>query len=160
MANVLTRSGYQRLSDKLEHLRTVERNEVAERLRSARATGGDLAENGEYLDAKEEQERLEQRIAALEQQLADADVVDAAAVAGDVVCVGTVVRLVDGDEADPFEFAIVGSAEADPIEGRLSNESPVGKAIVGRRRGERVLVDTPGGRRAFTIVDVRAQKAA
>lgn len=128
---------------------TVRRREVAARIKEAREFG-DITENAEYDDAKNEQAMLEARIAQLEDRLRSATVIDATGLDNDVVRVGTVVHVVDGD-GKQFKYTIVGSAEAKPAEFKLSNESPVGKALVGRRKGDEVVFSTPKGERRLKI---------
>jgi transcription elongation factor GreA len=152
---ILTREGYDKLKEELEHLRTHKRREVAERIRIAREFG-DIAENSEYDDAKNDQALLEHRIATLEERLLSARVIDKKDVAKDVVSVGSKVRLKDMDANKTVEYHIVGSAEANPTEHKLSNESPVGKAIIGRKKGEVVEVVAPRGALKFKILDIKA----
>jgi transcription elongation factor GreA len=151
---LLTPEGYQRLKEEIEYLSTERRREVAERIKQAREFG-DISENSEYDDAKNEQMMLEHRIAQLEDRLSNARVIDEE-VATDVVGVGTRVRLEDIDANETLEYFIVGSAEANPAEYKLSNESPVGKAIIGRRKGETVEVAAPRGALRFKIIDIKA----
>ena len=141
---ILTPEGYEALRQELDHLRITRRREVADRIREARAFG-DIAENAEYDDAKNEQAMLEHKIAQLEERLAHARVIDADDVDTSVVSVGSVVRLRDVDAKETVEYFIVGSAEANPAERKLSNESPVGKALLGRKRNEIVSVQVPRG---------------
>ena len=141
---ILTPEGYETLKLELDTLRTERRREIAERIRTAREFG-DIAENAEYDDAKNEQVMLEHKIAQLEERLARARVIDTGDVDTSVVSVGSVVRLRDVDAKETVEYHIVGSAEANPAEQKLSNESPVGKAIIGRKKGETVEVATPRG---------------
>jgi transcription elongation factor GreA len=152
---ILTPEGHEKLKEEIEYLSTVKRREVAERIKQAREFG-DIAENSEYDDAKNEQAMLEHRIAMLEERLKDARVIDAGDVTTDVVSVGTVVRLRDLDAKETIEYTIVGSAEADPAEYRLSNESPVGRAILGRKKGETVEVSAPRGSLKYKIMDIKA----
>ena len=133
---VLTPEGYEKLKQEIEYLSTDKRREVADRIRVAREFG-DIAENAEYDDAKNEQALLEHRIATLEDRMRAARVISKRDVTTDVVSVGSHVRLRDVNAKKTFEYYIVGSAEADPAENKLSNESPVGKAILGRRRARR-----------------------
>src|ERR1700748_1026769 len=127
---ILTPEGLEKLKKEIEYLSTDKRREVAERIKEAREFG-DISENSEYDDAKNEQALLESRIARLKEQLRSARVSDTAGIATDVVGVGTKVKVkyVDGGESEEYE--IVGSAEADPTENKLSNESPVGRAVIG-----------------------------
>ena len=143
---ILTPEGYKKLKAEIEHLSTEKRREVAERIRVARQFG-DIAENAEYDDAKNDQMLLEHRIARLEEQLRNARVIEKKEITTDVVSVGARVRLRDVDAKQTVEYRIVGSAEANPSENKLSNESPVGKAIIGHKKGETVEVTTPRGAR-------------
>lgn len=153
---ILTPEGYEQLRAELELLRTVKRREIAERIAAAREFG-EIAENAEYDDAKNEQMMLEHRIAQLEERLANAQVIDRKKVDTSVVSIGSVVRLRDLDAKQTTEYFIVGSAEANPAENKLSNESPVGKAIMGRKRGEVVEVATPRGSKIkFKIMEIKA----
>ena len=153
---ILTPEGYEKLKHEIEYLQTEKRREVADRIRIAREFG-DIAENAEYDDAKNEQAMLEHKIAQLDERLARARVIDTEDVDTSVVSVGTVVRLRDVDAKETVEYQIVGSAEANPIENKLSNESPVGKAIIGRKKGETVEVATPRGSKVkFKIMEIKA----
>ena len=152
---ILTPEGHTRLRDEIEHLSTVKRREVAERIKQAREFG-DIAENSEYDDAKNEQAMLEHRIATLEERLKAARVIEKGEVTTDVVSVGTIVRLRDVDAKETIEYTIVGSAEANPAEYKLSNESPVGRAIIGRKKGETVEVSAPRGALKYKIMDIKA----
>jgi len=139
---ILTPEGLLKLKEELEHLQTEKRREVAERIKEAREFG-DISENSEYDDAKNEQAMLEQRIAQLEERLRSATVIDAKELSTDVVRVGSQVHVQD-EGGKKQSFVIVGSAEAKPPE-RLSNESPVGKALLGHKKGETVEVSLPNG---------------
>jgi len=141
---VLTPEGYRRLKDEIEYLSTKKRAEVAERIRDARQYG-DITENSEYDDAKNEQAMVEQRIVILEEKVRSATVIDAENVSTDAVGVGTRVTLQNTKSGEIVEYVIVGSAEADPTDHRLSNESPVGRAIIGHKPGEKVTVKVPQG---------------
>ena len=141
---ILTPQGLEELKAKIEHLSTERRREVADRIRDAREFG-DISENSEYDDAKNEQMMLEKQIADLEEKLRSARVIDDEHVATDVVSVGTIVHVKDQQTDKSANYKIVGSAEADPSNGRLSNESPVGKALIGRKRNEVVSVPVPRG---------------
>ncbi len=136
---ILTPEGYERLKHEIEELSTTKRREVAERIRVAREFG-DIAENAEYDDAKNEQMLLEHRIAT----------------AKDVVSVGSKVKLRDVAAKETIEYQIVGSAEANPAANKLSNESPVGKAIIGKKKGETVEVTAPRGTLKFKILEIKA----
>jgi transcription elongation factor GreA len=152
---ILTPQGYDKLKGEIEYLSTEKRREVAERIRVAREFG-DIAENSEYDDAKNEQAMLEHRIATLEERLAAARVIEADEVSSDVVSIGSHVKLQDMDAKETVEYHIVGSAEANPAEHRLSNESPVGKAIMGRKKGDVVEVAAPRGALKFKILAIKA----
>jgi transcription elongation factor GreA len=152
---LLTPEGYEKLKGEIEYLSTERRREVAERIKQAREFG-DIAENSEYDDAKNEQAMLEHRIAQLEERLRSARVIEAEEISTDVVAIGTRVRLRDIDANETIEYFIVGSAEANPAEHKLSNESPVGKAIIGRKKGETVEVAAPRGSLKFKIMDIKA----
>jgi len=153
---ILTPEGYKQLTSELETLRTTKRREVAERIAAAREFG-EIAENAEYDDAKNEQMMLEHRIAQLEERLGNARLIDTKQVDTSVVSIGSVVRLRDLDAKETVEYFIVGSAEANPVDRKLSNESPVGKAIMGRKKGETVEVATPRGAKIkFKIMEIKA----
>jgi transcription elongation factor GreA len=152
---ILTSEGYEKLKQEIEYLSTDKRAEVAERIRIAREFG-DIAENAEYDDAKNEQAMLEHRIAMLEERMRDARVIEKSEITSDVVSIGTHVRLKDVDANETVEYHIVGSAEANPAENKLSNESPVGKAIIGKKKGETVEVAAPRGTLKFKILDIKA----
>jgi transcription elongation factor GreA len=141
---VLTPEGLTELKAKIEHLSTDRRREVASRIKEAREFG-DISENSEYDDAKNEQAMLEKQIADLEEKLRSAKVIDKKSVNTDAVGVGVVVHVKDQKTDKSTKFTIVGSAEADPSESKLSNESPVGKALMGHKRGEIVSVPVPRG---------------
>jgi transcription elongation factor GreA len=141
---VLTPKGLKELKSKLEELQTQRRREVAARIKEAREFG-DIAENAEYDDAKNEQAMLEKQIADLEEKLRHARVIDKKAINTDAVGVGVIVHVKDQKTDKSTKYAIVGSAEADPSDNRLSNESPVGKALMGHKRGEIVSVPVPRG---------------
>jgi transcription elongation factor GreA len=141
---VLTREGFERLKAEIELLRTDKRREVAERIKEAREFG-DISENAEYDHAKNEQAMLEARISQLEEKLRAATVVDDKNVEKDVVSVGSHVRVKDQKSGKSVLYHIVGSAEAEPAENKLSNESPVGRALIGHKRGDVVTVPVPRG---------------
>jgi transcription elongation factor GreA len=152
---ILTPDGYKKLQSEIEELSTVRRREVAERIREAREFG-DIAENAEYDSAKNDQALLEARIAMLEERLKNARVVTKKEIRSGEVSVGTKVRLKDMSSNKTVEYHIVGSAEANPAEMKLSNESPVGKAIIGRKKGEIVEVAAPRGALKFKIMQIQA----
>lgn len=152
-AVVLSPEGLAKLQEELDYLRNVKRKEVAERLKEARSHG-DLSENSEYDDARNEQAFVEGRIATLENTLRNAKVIEDAP-AGDLVRLGSVVKLKDLEYGDILEYTIVGSVEADPMKHKISNESPVGKAIMGKKKGVIVEVEAPVGSIKYEIVDVQ-----
>jgi transcription elongation factor GreA len=141
---ILTPEGLEKLQEELETLRTTRRREVAERIKEAREFG-DIAENSEYDDAKNEQAMVESRIAQLEERVRGAQVIDKSDIPTDKVEVGTLVHVKDEKTGKSVKYTIVGSAEANPGENRLSNESPVGRALMGHKRGEIVSVQVPRG---------------
>jgi transcription elongation factor GreA len=140
---ILTPEGLEELKSKIDHLSTDRRREVAERIRAAREFG-DISENAEYDDAKNEQAMLEKQISDLEEKLRSATVIDTPA-SGDTVSVGVTVHLKDQKTDKSQKYKIVGSAEANPSEQKLSNESPVGRALLGHKRGDVVSVPVPRG---------------
>jgi len=152
---ILTEEGYEKLKQEIDFLSSDKRREVADRIRVAREFG-DIAENAEYDDAKNEQALLEHRIALLQERLAAARVIEARDIRSDAVSIGSRVKLKDMDAGETVEYYIVGSAEADPAGRKLSNESPVGKAIIGRKKGEVVDVVAPRGSLKFKILDIAA----
>jgi transcription elongation factor GreA len=154
---ILTQEGLANLKAELDHLATTRRREVAARIKEAREFG-DISENAEYDDAKNEQAMLEARIAALEDKLRSATIVDSADLGTDIVRVGSVVHVKD-EGGKSSMYTIVGSAEAKPADMKLSNESPVGKALLGRKRGDEVKITTPRGERNLKItkIDVGAK---
>jgi transcription elongation factor GreA len=147
----LTLEGRHKLEEELEHLRTVRRAEVAERIRSAKEEG-DIMENAAYDYAKEEQAFVEGRIWALEMTLRKAIIIEGGST--DEVGLGTRVTVMERGGDTPETYRIVGSVEADPMNGRISNESPIGKALLGHRAGDKVAVSTPGGILHFQIVSI------
>ena len=154
--SVITQEGLEKLKEEIESLSTVKRREVAERIKEAREFG-DIAENAEYDDAKNEQALLEQRIAQLEERLRRSEVIDSKDIDTSEVNVGTIVHVKDQKSGDSQKFQIVGSAEADPTEQKLSNESPIGMALMGHKRNEVVSVDAPRGpKRKLKITKIEA----
>jgi transcription elongation factor GreA len=152
---ILTPEGHEKLKQEIEYLSTTKRREVADRIRTARDFG-DISENAEYDDAKNEQAMLEHKIAQLEERLAHARVIESSDVDTSVVSVGARVKLKDVDANKTVEYTIVGSAEANPAQQKLSNESPVGRAIIGKKKGETVEVTAPRGSLKFKILDIKA----
>jgi transcription elongation factor GreA len=153
---ILTPEGYKKLKEEIEHLSNAKRREIAERIRVARQFG-DIAENSEYDDAKNDQALLEHRIAILEERMANARVISKKEVSKDVVSVGSHVKLRDLSAKETVEYHIVGSAESNPDAQKLSNESPVGRALIGKKKGETVEVTTPRGKALkYKILDIKA----
>lgn len=149
----LTAEGLKKLESELDELKTVKRKEVAERIKQALAFG-DISENSEYDEAKNEQAQLEERIAKLEGVLRNAKLIDEDDISTDVVSVGSKVVVNDLEYDEEMEYTIVGSAEANPFEGKISNESPVGSALLGRKTGETVEVQVPDGVIKYKIVTI------
>jgi transcription elongation factor GreA len=141
---LITKEGLEKLQAEIELLSTVKRREVAQRIKEAREFG-DISENSEYDDAKNEQALLEQRIAQLEERLRRSNVVDEKKLDTETVAVGLRVHVKDQKSGESRKFQIVGAPEANPSEQKLSNESPIGRALLGKKRGEVVTVDVPRG---------------
>lgn len=151
---IMTSEGVKKLEDELEYLKTVKRKEITEKIKVA-ISYGDLSENSEYDEAKNEQAFVEGRIIQLENMLRNANVVDESEISLESVSVGSFVKVKDYDFDEEVEFHIVGSAEADPMENKISNESPVGKALIGKKVGDIVDVPVPDGISKFEILDIR-----
>ena len=151
---VVTREGYDKLVHDLDELRTVKRKEVADKIKVARGYG-DLSENAEYDAAKNDQAVLEQRITELKAMIENAVVVDESKISTDPVGFGSRVTIVYEDDPDEEEtYTIVGTSESDPTNGKLSNESPVGAALVGAHVGETVVAQTPGGALRIKVIEI------
>jgi transcription elongation factor GreA len=151
---VMTYEGVKKLEDELEYLKTVKRKEITEKIKVALGYG-DLSENSEYDEAKNEQAFVEGRIMQLENMLKNATIVDESEIPTDIVSVGSKVKVKDYDFDEEVEYTIVGSAEADPMNFKISNESPVGSALVGKKVGDTVEVSVPGGVSKFEILGIR-----
>ncbi len=149
----LTPAGRSKLEAELENLRTVKRAQVAERIHSAKEEG-DIMENSAYDEAKNEQAFVEGRIMTIEQMLKNAVMIDATR-ASDMVGIGSYVSVLERGTRNEETFQIVGSAEADPTKGRISNESPVGRALLGKREGDEVQIKIPDGIRYLKITEIR-----
>jgi len=149
----MTLAGKQKLEEELENLKTVKRKEVVERIKIARSFG-DLSENSEYDSAKEEQGFVEGRITTIESMLRNALIIEESG-ASDVVTLGKTVAFVELPDGDEEEYTIVGSAEADPFEGRISNDSPIARALLGRKVDDIVKIATPGGDMEVRIVSIK-----
>ena len=151
---LMTYTGVKKLEDELEFLKTVKRKEITEKIKVALGYG-DLSENSEYDEAKNDQAFTEGRILQLENMLKNAAVVDESDIPTDKVSVGSVVKVKDYEFDEEVEYFIVGSAEADPMEFKISNESPVGSALMGKKIGEIVEVIVPNGTSKFEILEIR-----
>ena len=151
---VMTYDGLKKMEQELENLKTVRRKEVAEKIKEARGQG-DLSENAEYDAAKEEQGEIESRIVQLENLLRNAEVIDEDVLKMDVVNLGSKVTVLDVEFDEEMEYTIVGSTEADPMNGRISNESPLGMALLGQKVGATVMADTPDGEVAVKILNIQ-----
>ncbi|MCR4895852.1 MAG: transcription elongation factor GreA [Lachnospiraceae bacterium] len=155
--NILTYEGLTQYEKELHELKVVRRQEVAQKIKEAREQG-DLSENAEYDAAKDEQRDIEARIEELEKILKNAEIVDEDEVDLGKINIGCVVRLLDMEESEELEYKIVGSTEADSLQGKISNESPVGKALIGHKVGEAVDVSTPAGVFTYKILDIQRSK--
>lgn len=151
---ILTQEGLKKLEDELEHLKSVKRREVAERIKVAIGYG-DISENSEYEDAKNEQAFIEGRVITLEKLLRNARIINNDDINTDSVGVGATVTVEDVEFGDTVEYLIVGTAESDPLNNKISNESPVGKAILGKQRGAIVDVTVPAGVIQYKIIDIK-----
>ena len=150
----MTAEGKEKLEAELKDLKLVKRPEVIKRIKVARSYG-DLSENSEYDAAKDEQSHLEDRIAQVEEMLKYAQVVDADAVAPNEVAVGKTITYTEVGEDDPETYTIVGSDESDPLNGKISNDSPIAQALLGKKKGETVSITTPGGKFDVVINEVK-----
>ena len=153
---LLTQEGYDKLEEELENLKVVKRKEVAERIKVA-ISFGDLSENAEYDEAKKEQAQVEERILKLENMVRKAVIIDESKIDLNVVTIGSIVKVKDLEFDEEVEYTIVGSTEADPYDGKISNESPVGKALLGRAAKEVVEVQVPDGVAKFEILEIRRE---
>lgn len=151
----MTAEGKEKLQAELKNLKLVKRPEVIERIKVARSFG-DLSENSEYDAAKDEQSHLEDRIAQVEEMLKYAQVVDAESVDPNEVSVGKTVTYTEVGTDDPETYTIVGSDESDPLNGKISNDSPIAQALLGKKKGETVSITTPGGKFDVGINEVKA----
>ncbi|AQQ52937.1 transcription elongation factor GreA [Planococcus lenghuensis] len=149
----MTIDGKRKLEEELDFLKTVKRKEVVERIKVARSFG-DLSENSEYDSAKEDQAFVEGRISTLESMIRNAVIIEDDEQNNGVVSLGKTVTFVEIPDGDKEEYTIVGSAEADPIEGKISNDSPIAKSLIGRGVGEKVKVLTPGGEMEIEILSI------
>lgn len=149
----LTEEGLKKLQDELENLKTAGRTEIAEKIKVARGYG-DLSENSEYDEAKNEQAKIEARIVELESMLDNVEIIAEKKSAGKTVTVGSKVKVFDTEFEEEMDFRVVGSAEADPANGLISDESPVGKALIGRKVNDVVKAEAPDGEIEFKIIAI------
>lgn len=150
----MTQAGKEKLEQELEQLKTVKRKEVVERIKIARSFG-DLSENSEYDSAKEEQAFVEGRITTLENMIRNAKIIQEDEVSTDAVSLGRTVTFIELPDGDEESYTIVGSAEADPFEGKISNDSPIAKSLMGKKVGDEVTVQTPGGEMNVRITTIK-----
>ncbi|MDR0921379.1 MAG: transcription elongation factor GreA [Lactobacillales bacterium] len=151
----MTQEGKEKLENELEQLKTVKRGEIVERIKIARSFG-DLSENSEYESAKDEQAFVEGRIATIENMIRFAQIIDNDGVDEDEISIGKTVAFTELPDGEEEEYVIVGSAEANPFEGKISNESPIAQSLIGHKLGEEVLITTPGGDMRVKITKVIA----
>ena len=149
----MTKAGKEKLEHELEQLKTVKRKEVVERIKIARSFG-DLSENSEYDSAKDEQAFVEGRITTLENMIRNAKIIEESDVVSDTVSLGKSVTFVELPDGEEETYTIVGSAEADPFEGKISNDSPIAQSLIGKKVGDQVTVQTPGGEMQVKIVSI------
>ena len=149
----MTKAGKEKLEQELEQLKTVKRKEVVERIKIARSFG-DLSENSEYDSAKDEQAFVEGRITTLENMIRNAKIIEESDLVSDTVSLGKSVTFVELPDGEEETYTIVGSAEADPFEGKISNDSPIAQSLIGKKVGDQVTVQTPGGEMQVKIVSI------
>ena len=155
--NLLTDEGLKTYEEELEYLKTVKRKEVAEKIKVA-LSFGDLSENSEYDEAKNDQAILEARISQIEDILKNAKIIDESELNNELIHIGSLVKLRDCEFDEEVEYQLIGSNEANPFEGKLSDESPVGSALLGHRVGDTVEVDTPDGTIKFVVLEISSKK--
>jgi len=156
--NILTKAGLTAYEDELSNLKEVKRHEIAEKIKEAREQG-DLSENAEYDAAKEEQRNIEARIEELENLLKNVEVVDETEVDLETINVGCKIKILDIEFNEELEYKIVGSTEADSLRGKISNESPVGAALIGHKVGDTVVVETQAGEISYKVLDIHNRTA-
>lgn len=149
----MTLEGRKKLEEELEYLKTVKRKDIVERIKIARSFG-DLSENSEYESAKDEQAFVEGRVTTIENMLRFSEIIDNSKTAADEVSLGRKVTFVELPNGDEEEYSIVGSAEADPFNGLISNDSPIAKALIGKKVGSEVTFSTPGGDMLVKIIEI------
>ncbi len=150
----MTQAGKEKLEQELEYLKSVKRKEVVERIKIARSFG-DLSENSEYDSAKEEQAFVEGRITTIENMIRNAKIISEDEMSGDTVALGRSVTFIELPDGEEETYTIVGSAEADPFDGKISNDSPIAKSLIGHKVGEEVKVQTPGGEMDVRIITIK-----
>ncbi len=150
---ILTDEGLKKLEEELEQLKTVTRKEVADKIKVA-LSFGDLSENSEYDEAKNEQALVESRIVQIETMLKNVKILDEDELTNDIVSVGSKIKLFDKEFNEEVDYQIVGSTEADPMSGRISDESPVGQSLIGHKVGDVVEVETPGGVCLYEVLEI------
>lgn len=150
----MTQAGKEKLEQELEYLKSVKRKEVVERIKIARSFG-DLSENSEYDSAKEEQAFVEGRITTIENMIRNAKIISEDEISGDTVGLGRSVTFIELPDGEEETYTIVGSAEADPFDGKISNDSPIAKSLIGHKVGEEVKVQTPGGEMDVRIITIK-----
>ena len=156
-AVLLTSEGLKNLQDELENLKTVVRNEIAEKIKIARGFG-DLSENSEYDEAKDEQAKTEARISEIEEMLKNVEIIDEANIRADIVNLGSTGKVLDCEFDEEITYKIVGTNEANPLLGKISDQSPIGSAMLGKGVGEEILVSSPSGELKFKILSVERSK--
>ena len=150
---VITSEGLKKLEQELEFLKTVERKNVAEKIKVA-LSFGDLSENSEYDEAKNDQAILEGRIAEIEAQLKNVRVLDEAELTNEMIHIGSKIKVLDMDDEEECEYKIVGSTEADPVQGLISDESPVGHGLLGHKVGDVVEIEIPSGIAKYKVLEI------
>ncbi len=153
-STILTESGLRKLEEQLDYLISVRRNEISEQIAVARGFG-DLSENAEYDEAKKEQAKVEEEITRLQATIRTATVVADDEITTERVSIGTVVKVKDVDEGETYEYAIVGANEADPMEDKISNESPVGAGLLGAKRNQVVTIQIPAGQIKYKVLSIK-----
>ncbi len=149
----ITEDGLTKLKEELENLKTVGRTEIAEKIKVARGYG-DLSENSEYDEAKNEQAKIEARIVEIEAMLKNVEIIEDVKGSAKTVVIGVKVKALDMEFDEECEYRVVGSTEANPLEGKISDESPLGKALLGKKIGDEVIVDAPAGELKFKILEI------
>jgi transcription elongation factor GreA len=149
----ITEDGLTKLKEELENLKTVGRTEIAEKIKIARGYG-DLSENSEYDEAKNEQAKIEARIVEIEAMLKNVEIIEDVKGSAKTVVIGVKVKALDMEFDEECEYRVVGSTEANPLEGKISDESPFGKALLGKKIGDEVIVDAPAGELKFKILEI------